>query len=75
LNEEIEDKALQVHAALEASGLDHGPISVHGKMHAMGLPQIRSTASLARIFREAASLVASRRRSPASGSATSSPRR
>ena len=40
-------------AALEASGLDHGPISVHDKMAAMGLPQVPSTASLARIFREA----------------------
>ncbi len=40
-------------AALEASGLDHGPISVHDKMVAMGLPQVPSTASLARIFRQA----------------------
>ena len=40
-------------AALEASGLDHGPISVHEKMRAMGLDQVPSTASLARIFREA----------------------
>ena len=40
-------------AALEASGLDHGPISVHDKMHVMGLPQVPSTAALARIFREA----------------------
>ena len=40
-------------AALEASGLDHGPISVHDKMHAMGLQRVPSTASLARIFREA----------------------
>ncbi|MBP2368371.1 SOS-response transcriptional repressor LexA [Pseudonocardia parietis] len=40
-------------AALEASGLDHGPISVHEKMRAMGLASVPSTASLARIFREA----------------------
>ncbi len=40
-------------AALEASGLDHGPISVHDKMQSMGLTQVPSTASLARIFREA----------------------
>jgi putative transposase len=40
-------------AALEESGLDHGPISVHDKMRAMGLPQVPSTASLARIFRQA----------------------
>ena len=38
---------------MEASGLDHGPISVHDKMHAMGLDPVPSTASLARIFREA----------------------
>ena len=40
-------------AALEASGLDHGPISVHDKMHAMGLDPVPSVASLARIFRQA----------------------
>jgi hypothetical protein len=42
-----------VRAALEASGLDHGSISVHEKMRAMGLVPVPSTASLARIFREA----------------------
>ena len=40
-------------AALEASGLHHGPISVREKMHAMGLEQVPSATSLARIFREA----------------------
>ena len=40
-------------AALEASGLDHGPISVHDKMRAMGLDPLPSTASLARVFRQA----------------------
>ena len=40
-------------AALESSGLDHGPISVHEKMRAMGLASVPSTASLARIFRQA----------------------
>jgi transposase InsO family protein len=44
---------VQVRAALEASGLDHGPISVHDKMHAMGLDPVPSVASLARIFRQA----------------------
>jgi transposase InsO family protein len=44
---------VQVRAALAASGLDHGPISGHEKMRAMGLAQAPSTASLARIFREA----------------------
>ena len=53
LTDEVKDQAVQVRAALEASGLDHGPISVHDKMHAMGLGQVPSVASLARIFREA----------------------
>lgn len=33
--------------------MDHGPISVHDKMHAMGLNPVPSIASLARIFRQA----------------------
>ena len=45
------DQAVQVRAALEASGLDHGPISVHERMKTMGLAA-PSVASLARIFRE-----------------------
>lgn len=53
LSEEVITQALQVRAALEASGLDHGPISVHDKMHTMGLALVPSTASLARIFRQA----------------------
>ena len=53
LSDEVKAAAVSVRAALEASGLDHGPISVHDKMHAMGLPQVPSTAALARIFREA----------------------
>ena len=53
LTEEVKVQAVGVRAALEASGLDHGPISVHEKMRAMGLDQVPSTASLARIFREA----------------------
>lgn len=53
LTEEVKVQAVQVRAALEASGLDHGPISVHDQMQAMGLPVVPSTASLARIFREA----------------------
>jgi putative transposase len=53
LSDEVKKQAVAVRAALEASGLDHGPISVHDKMHAMGLEQVPSTASLARIFREA----------------------
>ncbi|OBG31459.1 integrase [Mycolicibacter heraklionensis] len=49
----IKEQAIAVRAALESSGLDCGPISVHDKMHAMGLDPVPSTASLARIFREA----------------------
>jgi putative transposase len=51
--DEVKQQAVAVRAALEASGLDHGPISVYEKMHTMGLHQVPSTASLARIFREA----------------------
>jgi transposase InsO family protein len=40
-----------VRAALESSGLDHGPISVHDKMTALGF-DAPSIASLGRIFRE-----------------------
>jgi putative transposase len=53
LTEQVKAQAVGVRAALEASGLDHGPISVHEKMRAMGLDPVPSTASLARIFREA----------------------
>lgn len=53
LTEGIKAQAVAVRAALEASGLDHGPISVHEKMKSMGLNPVPSTASLARIFREA----------------------
>ncbi|WP_134773313.1 integrase core domain-containing protein [Ornithinimicrobium flavum] len=53
ITDEVKEQAIGVRAALERSGLDHGPISVHDKMHAMGLDPVPSTASLARIFREA----------------------
>lgn len=53
LGAEVKDQAVQVRAALAVSGLDHGPISVHDRMHAMGFEQVPSVASLARIFREA----------------------
>ena len=53
LTDQVKAQAVAVRAALEASGLDHGPISVHDKMRAMGLAPVPSTASLARIFREA----------------------
>jgi len=53
LSDEVKAQAVAVRAALEASGLDHGPTSVHEKMHTIGLDPVPSTASLARIFREA----------------------
>ena len=53
LTEEVKKQAVAVRAALEASGLDHGPISVHDKMRAMGMPVVPSIAALGRIFREA----------------------
>ncbi|GAB3778285.1 integrase core domain-containing protein [Nocardioides ungokensis] len=53
ITDEVKEQALTVRAALESSGLDHGPISVHDKMRAMGLDPVPSVASLARIFREA----------------------
>ena len=53
LSDDVKAQAVAVRSALEASGLDHGPISVHDKMHAMGFDVVPSTAALARIFREA----------------------
>jgi putative transposase len=53
LADEVRRQAIGVRAALEQSGLDSGPISVHDKMRAMGLEVVPSVASLARIFREA----------------------
>jgi hypothetical protein len=48
LTEEVKMQAIDVRAALEA-GPDHGPISVHDKLQAMGLDAVPSTASLSRI--------------------------
>jgi putative transposase len=53
LSDDVKTAAIAVRVALEASGLDHGPISVHDKMKAMGLVDVPSIPSLARIFREA----------------------
>lgn len=53
LSDEVKSQAVAVRAALEASGLDHGPISVHDKMKSMGLDPVPSTAALSRVFREA----------------------
>lgn len=48
----MKQQAVEVRAALESSGLDHGPISVHDKMRSLGMTA-PSVASLARIFRQA----------------------
>jgi putative transposase len=52
ISDETKEQALRVRAALERSGLDHGPISVFEKMKSMGLEPVPSVASLARIFRQ-----------------------
>lgn len=51
ISDQVKQQAVDVRAALERSGLDHGPISVHEKMKSMGL-SAPSVASLARIFRD-----------------------
>lgn len=51
ITKEIEQQALGVRAALESSGLDYGPVSVHDKMLALSMTPVPSIASLARIFR------------------------
>lgn len=51
--DDVKLQAIGVRATLEQSGLDHGPISVHDKMRSLGMSPVPSTASLARIFREA----------------------
>jgi transposase InsO family protein len=53
LSDDVKRNAIGVRAALEQSGLDHGPISVHEKMKSLGMTPVPSTASLSRIFREA----------------------
>ena len=53
LPDETAQHALGVRAALERSGLDHGPISVHEKMKSLGMTPVPSESSLARIFRDA----------------------
>lgn len=51
ITDDVQQQALGVRAALESSGLDHGPVSVHDKMLALGMTPVPSVASLARIFR------------------------
>ncbi len=66
ITEEVRQQALDVRSALESSGLDHGPISVHDKMRAMGLAPVPSIASLARIFRAAGAARAEPKKKPRS---------
>lgn len=51
IQDAVKEQAIEVRATLEASGLDHGPISVHDRMRQMGLKS-PSVAALARIFRD-----------------------
>lgn len=53
ITDEIKQQAIQVRAALEQSGLDHGPISVHDRMQLLRITPVPAVSSLARIFREA----------------------
>jgi transposase InsO family protein len=53
ISDEVKSLAVGVRAALERSGLDHGPISVHEKMRVLGLEPVPAVSSLARIFRDA----------------------
>jgi putative transposase len=67
LTEPVKAQAVAVRAALEASGLDHGPISIHDKRRAMGLAVVPSTAALARVFRETGVARREPRKKPRSG--------
>ena len=49
LSNDVKRQAVGVRAALESSGLDHGPISVHEKMRSLGM-EAPSVASLARLW-------------------------
>jgi putative transposase len=53
ITDDVKAQAVGVRAALEQSGLDHGPISVHEKMRSLGMEPVPAVSSLARIFREA----------------------
>lgn len=52
ITDEVKQQAIEVRGALASSGLDHGPVSVHDKMLALGL-MAPSVPSLARVFRQA----------------------
>jgi putative transposase len=46
LTDEVKAQAVGVRAALEQSGLDHGPISVHEKMRSLGMEPVPAVSSL-----------------------------
>lgn len=64
ITDAVKQQAVGVRAALEQSGLDFGPISVHDKMRALGMDPVPSIASLARIFRETGVARAEPRKKP-----------
>jgi putative transposase len=51
--DEVKAQVVAVRAALEQSGLDHGPISVQEKMRSLRMKPVPAVSSLARIFRDA----------------------
>ena len=53
ITDDVKAQAVGVRAALEQSGLDHGPISVHEKMRSLRMEPVPAVSSLARIFRDA----------------------
>jgi transposase InsO family protein len=64
ITDDAKKQAIRVRAALESSGLDHGPISVHDKMTSLGMTPVPSIAALARIFRAAGVARAEPRKKP-----------
>lgn len=64
ITDRVKHDAIRVRSALESSGLDYGPISVHDKMLSLGMIPVPSIASLARIFRDAGVARAEPRKKP-----------
>lgn len=64
-NETVKDQAVAVRRALEEAGWDHGPISVHDRMHRLGLNP-PSTATLSKIFQERGLIVPAPEKRPRS---------
>jgi transposase InsO family protein len=62
---DLAEQALQIRAALERDGLDHGPVSVGDKMRSLGM-DAPSRATLARIFHAAGVVLPEPRKRPRS---------